>query len=82
MDSHAFLTPLQLEYKECIHCGHRKVKVCLKCRYCYSCHPVSELLERRPQKTYFAIGNLPDIESQTLFDTPAAKAEIELKERG
>jgi hypothetical protein len=43
---------------------------------------VSELLERRPQKTYFAIGNLPDIESQTLFDTPAAKAEIELKERG
>jgi hypothetical protein len=60
---HAFLSSIRQAYGECAHCDKRKIKVCPTCGYCYTCHPVSEQIERRPKKSYFAIGNLFDIES-------------------
>ena len=60
---HAFLASIKQAYRDCVHCGKRKIKVCIKCRYCYTCHPISERIERRPKKSYFAIANLLDLES-------------------
>lgn len=34
-------------YNECKFCHLRQTGVCLKCGYCYTCHPVIESAERR-----------------------------------
>jgi hypothetical protein len=43
---HEFLHPLQAEYRECLYCGERKSLVCLRCGYCYECHPAMEEMEK------------------------------------
>lgn len=63
MSSHGYLAPLMLRYATCLNCQKRKTKICLKCQFCYVCHPLSEERESKPHKSYFAIGNLFDIES-------------------
>jgi hypothetical protein len=58
---HEFISTLGLHYRNCLHCGKRKSLVCKRCRYCYECHPISEQIEAKPDKSYFAISNLRDI---------------------
>ena len=43
---HEFLRGLDPMYAECEYCGERKSMVCLKCGYCYECHPAIEVAER------------------------------------
>ena len=42
----SYITP---EYTECIDCNKRTPHICLKRRYCYSCHPLIERLEKEEQ---------------------------------
>jgi len=44
---HEFLHPLEPVYRECKYCGERKSLVCLRCGYCYECHPIIEEMELR-----------------------------------
>jgi hypothetical protein len=36
-------------YSECIECNKRTPHICLKCNYCYSCHPKIERIEKEEQ---------------------------------
>jgi hypothetical protein len=36
-------------YGECIECNKRTPHICLKCNYCYSCHPKMERIEKEEQ---------------------------------
>jgi hypothetical protein len=47
---HEYLTPIRERYAECKWCGKRTPHACLKCGYCYSCHPVIEAAERMPAR--------------------------------
>ena len=38
-------------YSECIDCRKRSAHVCIRCHYCYSCHPKIEQLEKRIKHT-------------------------------
>ncbi|HEU4984941.1 MAG TPA: hypothetical protein VFT58_04825 [Nitrososphaera sp.] len=39
---HEYLSPLKPQYSECKWCGKRTAYLCIRCNYCYSCHPVIE----------------------------------------
>jgi hypothetical protein len=45
---HEFLTENNnsSSYRECIACNKRTPHICLKCNYCYSCHPLIERIEK------------------------------------
>ncbi|MEW5841199.1 hypothetical protein [Nitrososphaera sp.] len=42
MRCHEYLSPLKERYAECRLCGKRTPHACVKCGYCYSCHPAVE----------------------------------------
>ena len=42
---HEYLPALKQKYVECRRCGKRTAHSCMKCGYCYSCHPI---IERAP----------------------------------
>ena len=33
-------------YRQCLECNKRTPHICLKCNYCYSCHPKIESMEK------------------------------------
>ncbi|MFZ0514910.1 MAG: hypothetical protein WAM14_25130 [Candidatus Nitrosopolaris sp.] len=37
-------------YGQCIECNKRTPHICLKCNYCYSCHPKIESIEKDQAK--------------------------------
>ena len=37
-------------YHECKACNKRTPHICLKCNYCYSCHPMIERMEKEERK--------------------------------
>lgn len=39
---HEHLAPLKDQYSYCKKCARRMTSVCLKCGYCYLCHPFKE----------------------------------------
>jgi hypothetical protein len=46
MHMHEYLSPLKPRYSECKWCGKRTAYSCIRCNYCYSCHPAIEYAER------------------------------------
>lgn len=44
---HEYLAPLKERHAECKWCGKRSPHICMRCGYCYSCHPISEEVEKR-----------------------------------
>jgi hypothetical protein len=44
---HEYLAPLKERHAECKWCGKRSPHICMRCGYCYSCHPISEQVEKR-----------------------------------
>jgi hypothetical protein len=63
---HEFLHALDPIYKGCLYCGARKSMICLKCGYCYECHPAIEQMERR------LLAKVSDVIISTLEDIEAA----------
>jgi hypothetical protein len=48
---HEYLGPIRQSYQTCKDCGKRTPHVCIKCGYCYSCHPKVEMkVKVRQQK--------------------------------
>ena len=41
-----YLSDSRFPYSECIDCRNRSAHVCIRCHYCYSCHPKIEQLEK------------------------------------
>ena len=46
MHMHEYLSDSRFPYGECIDCRKRSAHVCIRCHYCYSCHPKIEQLEK------------------------------------
>lgn len=44
---HEYLAPLKERHAECKWCGKRSPHICMRCGYCYSCHSISEEVEKR-----------------------------------
>ena len=44
---HKYISDSHFPYSECIDCRKRSAHVCIKCQYCYSCHPKIEQLEKK-----------------------------------
>ena len=42
MHMHEYLSDSRFPYGECIDCTKRSAHVCIRCHYCYSCHPKIE----------------------------------------
>ena len=51
---HDYLSDSGFSYSECIECRKRSAHVCIRCHYCYSCHPKIEQLEK--EKKYNPVG--------------------------
>ena len=60
---HQFLSPLKLKYGYCAWCNKRSPHICLRCSYCYSCHPHMESVERKKAPAYINMNHLTDIET-------------------
>ena len=43
---HEYLSSTNLVYYDCIECKKRTPHVCIRCHYCYSCHPKIERIEK------------------------------------
>ena len=43
---HEYLAFSRPFYRECINCKKRTPHTCLRCNYCYSCHPKIERIEK------------------------------------
>jgi hypothetical protein len=43
---HEYISDSRFPYGECIDCRKRSAHVCIRCQYCYSCHPKIEQLEK------------------------------------
>jgi hypothetical protein len=43
---HEYLSYTKLVYYDCIECKKRTPHVCIRCHYCYSCHPKIERIEK------------------------------------
>jgi hypothetical protein len=43
---HEYLSYAKLVYYDCIECKKRTPHVCIRCHYCYSCHPKIERIEK------------------------------------
>jgi hypothetical protein len=43
---HEYISDSHFPYSECIDCRKRSAHVCIRCQYCYSCHPKIEQLEK------------------------------------
>lgn len=43
---HEYLSYNNLAYYDCIDCNKRTPHVCIRCHYCYSCHPKIEKIEK------------------------------------
>jgi hypothetical protein len=42
-----YISDSHFPYSECLDCTKRSAHVCIRCHYCYSCHPKIEQLEKR-----------------------------------
>ena len=51
MHMHEYLSDSRFPYSECIDCRKRSAHVCIRCHYCYSCHPKIEQLEKEKKYT-------------------------------
>ncbi len=43
---HEYLSSTNLVYYDCIECKKRTPHICIRCHYCYSCHPKIERIEK------------------------------------
>ena len=43
---HEYLSYTKPIYYDCINCKKRTPHVCIRCHYCYSCHPKIERIEK------------------------------------
>jgi hypothetical protein len=43
---HDYLSSNNLVYYDCIECKKRTPHICIRCHYCYSCHPKIERIEK------------------------------------
>ncbi len=43
---HEYLSSTNLVYYDCIDCKMRTPHICIRCHYCYSCHPKIERMEK------------------------------------
>ena len=48
---HEYISDSHLLYSQCIDCRKRSAHVCIRCHYCYSCHPKIEQLEKGKKYT-------------------------------
>ncbi len=48
---HEYISDNHFLYNECIDCRKRSAHVCIRCHYCYSCHPKIEQLEKKKKHT-------------------------------
>jgi hypothetical protein len=44
---HEYLAPLRQKYVHCRRCGKRTAYTCVRCGYCYLCHPIAERVDAR-----------------------------------
>jgi hypothetical protein len=44
---HEYISDSHFLYSDCIECRKRTAHTCIKCHYCYSCHPKIEQLEKK-----------------------------------
>ena len=51
MHMHEYLSDSRFPSGECIDCRKRSAHVCIRCHYCYSCHPKIEQLEKEKNNT-------------------------------
>jgi hypothetical protein len=47
---HEYISDSYFIYNKCIECKKRTPHVCIRCHYCYSCHPKIEKLEKDRRK--------------------------------
>ena len=57
MHMHEYLSDSRFPYSECIDCRKRSAHVCIRCHYCYSCHPKIEQLEKEKKYTPMSVRN-------------------------
>ena len=56
---HEFLAQAARIYKACEDCNKRTPHVCIKCGYCYSCHPkIERPLKQEGRTSVAALGGL------------------------
>ncbi|CAN5303050.1 hypothetical protein BH18THE2_BH18THE2_25960 [soil metagenome] len=53
---HEYISDSHFLYRECIDCRKRSAHVCIRCHYCYSCHPRIEQLEKKKKYTQVRYG--------------------------
>ena len=53
---HEYISDSHFLYSECIDCRKRSAHVCIRCHYCYSCHPKIEQLEKKKKYTQLRYG--------------------------
>lgn len=63
---HEFLSPLKQKYGHCRWCDKRSPHICLRCGYCYSCHPKVEAIEGKRVPANINMNRLADIENLPL----------------
>jgi hypothetical protein len=61
---HEYISDSHFPYSECIDCRKRSAHVCIRCHYCYSCHPKIEQLEK--VKKYIS-GEIPNAKT-TIYE--------------
>jgi len=63
---HEFLSPLKHRYGQCRWCGKPATHICIKCGYCYLCHPKIEKIEKKRVPANINMSRLTDIENLPL----------------
>jgi hypothetical protein len=60
---HEYLSPLKHRYSQCRWCSKRSAHICIKCGYCYLCHPKAEEIESKMVPANINMNRLTDIEN-------------------
>ena len=81
MHMHEYLSDNRFPYGECIDCTKRSAHVCIRCHYCYSCHPKIEQLEKEKKYTPVSYETKTTIYEVQKEWTTKAKMIIDNKEK-